>query len=157
MSSFFLYFNIVVYWTNWPMCFYLPVPYFVLSTSHIVLTLFISTLFLFWNSYDSGSTSCKEKISAYKIPLCVADCLWSSSIYVQRGEKNSFNLVPRPLVDEAKGKIWPNPICTTWPPVRNVTGEASAHAQHKFGAVKTDLHGTTLSHTTSLRQAYDMT
>ena len=29
------------------------------------------------------------------------------------------------------------------------------HAQHKFGAVKADLHGTTLSHTTSLRQAYD--
>ena len=30
-------------------------------------------------------------------------------------------------------------ICTTWPAVRNVTGEASAHAQHKFGAVKVDL------------------
>ena len=46
------------------------------------------------------------------------------------------NLVPRSLVDEAEGEIWPNPICITWSPVRNVTGEASAHAQHKFGAVK---------------------
>ena len=45
-------------------------------------------------------------------------------------------LVPRSLVDEAEGEIWPNPICITWSPVRNVTGEASAHAQHKFGAVK---------------------
>ena len=49
------------------------------------------------------------------------------------------NLVPRSLVDEAEGEIWPNAIWTTWPPVRNVTGEASAHAQHKFGAVKADL------------------
>ena len=46
------------------------------------------------------------------------------------------NLVPRSLVDEAEGEIWPNPICITWSPVRKVTGEASAHAQHKFGAVK---------------------
>ena len=69
----------------------------------------------------------------------------------------SPNLVPRSLVDEAEGEIWPNAICTTWLPVRNVTGEASAHAQHKFGAVKADLHGTTLLHKTSLRQAYDMT
>ena len=38
-----------------------------------------------------------------------------------------------------------------------MTGEASAHAQHKFGAVKADLNGTILSRTTSLRQAYDMT
>ena len=44
--------------------------------------------------------------------------------------------VPRSLVDEAEGEIWPNPICITWSPVRNVTGEASVHAQHKFGAVK---------------------
>ena len=44
----------------------------------------------------------------------------------------------------AEDEIWPNPICITWSPVRNVTEEASAHAQHKFGAV-------------SLRQAYDMT
>ena len=58
-----------------------------------MLTLFICTLFLFLTSYDSGSTSCKEKISAYKIPLCLADCLWSSSIYVQRGEKKSFEQV----------------------------------------------------------------
>ena len=29
------------------------------------------------------------------------------------------------------------------------------HAQHIFGAVKADLHGTTLSHTSSLQQAYD--
>ena len=49
------------------------------------------------------------------------------------------NLVPRSLVDEAEGEIWPNPICITWSPVGNVTGEASAHAQHKFGAVKADL------------------
>ena len=48
------------------------------------------------------------------------------------------NLVPRSLVDEAEGEIWPNPICITCSPVRNVTGEASAHAQHKFGAVKAD-------------------
>ena len=41
-------------------------------------------------------------------------------------------------MDEAEGEIWPNPICITWSPVRNVTGEASAHAQHKFGAVKAD-------------------
>ena len=61
------------------------------------------------------------------------------------------NLVPRSLADEAEGEIWPNAIWTTWPPVRNVTGEASAHAQHKFGAVKAYLHGTTLPHTTSLR------
>ena len=47
-------------------------------------------------------------------------------------------------------------ICTMWSPVRNVTEEASAHAQHKFGAVKADLHGMILSRT-SLRQAYDMT
>ena len=46
------------------------------------------------------------------------------------------NLVPRSLVDEAEGEIWPNPICITWSPARNVTGEASVHAQHKFGAVK---------------------
>ena len=37
------------------------------------------------------------------------------------------NLVPRSLVDEAEGEIWPYPICTTWPPVRKVRGEASAH------------------------------
>ena len=49
-----------------------------------------------------------------------------------------INLVPRSLVDEAEGEIWPNPICITWSPVRNVTGEAIAHAQHKFGAVKAD-------------------
>ena len=49
-----------------------------------------------------------------------------------------FNLVPRSLVDEAEGEIWPNPICITWSPVRNMTGEASAHAQQKFGAVKAD-------------------
>ena len=48
------------------------------------------------------------------------------------------NLVPRSLVDEAEGEIWPNPICITWSPVRNVIGEASAYAQHKFGAVKAD-------------------
>ena len=48
------------------------------------------------------------------------------------------NLVPRSLVGEAEGEIWPNSICITWSPVRNVTGEASAHAQHKFGAVKAD-------------------
>ena len=46
------------------------------------------------------------------------------------------NLFPRSLVDEAEGEIWPNPICITWSPARNVTGEASVHAQHKFGAVK---------------------
>ena len=46
------------------------------------------------------------------------------------------NLVPRSLVDEAEGEIWPNPICIMWSPVRNVTGEASAHAQNKFRAVK---------------------
>ena len=46
-----------------------------------------------------------------------------------------LNLVPRSLVDEAEGEIWPNPICITWSLVRNVTGEANAHAQHKFGAV----------------------
>ena len=40
------------------------------------------------------------------------------------------NLVPRSLEDEAEGEIWPNTICITWSPVRNVTGEASAHAQH---------------------------
>ena len=39
-------------------------------------------------------------------------------------------------MDEAEGEIWPNPICITWSPTRNVTGETSAHAQHKFGAVK---------------------
>ena len=69
----------------------------------------------------------------------------------------NYNLVPRSLVDEAEGEIWPNPIYITWSPVRNVTGEASAHAQHKFGAVTADLHGTILSRTTSLRQAYAMT
>ena len=37
---------------------------------------------------------------------------------------------------KAEGDIWQNPICITRSPVRNVTGEASAHAQHKFGAVK---------------------
>ena len=52
--------------------------------------------------------------------------------------KVSVNLVPRSLVDEAEGEIWPNPICITRSPVRNVTGEASAHAQYKFGAVKAD-------------------
>ena len=46
------------------------------------------------------------------------------------------NLDSRSLVDEAEGEIWPNPICITWSPARNVTGEASVHAQHKFGAVK---------------------
>ena len=48
------------------------------------------------------------------------------------------NLVPRSLVDEAEGEIWPNPICITWSPVRNVTREASAHAQHKFVKAKAD-------------------
>ena len=43
------------------------------------------------------------------------------------------NLVPRSLVDEAEGETWPNPICITSSPARNVTGEAIAHAQHKFG------------------------
>ena len=38
------------------------------------------------------------------------------------------NLVSRSLVDEAEGEIWPNPICITRSPVRNVTGKASAHA-----------------------------
>ena len=42
----------------------------------------------------------------------------------------SSNLIPRSLEDEAEGEIWPNPICITWSPVRNVTGEVSAHAQH---------------------------
>ena len=60
-------------------------------------------------------------------------------------------------MDEAKSEIWPNAICITWSLVKNVTGEASVHAQHKFGAVKADLHGTTLLHTTSLWQAYKMT
>ena len=41
-------------------------------------------------------------------------------------------------MDEAEGEIWPNPICITRSPVRNVTGEARAHAQHKFRAVKAD-------------------
>ena len=41
-------------------------------------------------------------------------------------------------MDEAEGEIWPNPICITRSPVRNMTGEASAHAQHKLGAVKAD-------------------
>ena len=50
----------------------------------------------------------------------------------------SINLIPRSLVDEAEGEIWPNPICITWSPVRNVTGEASVHAQHKFRAAKAD-------------------
>ena len=52
--------------------------------------------------------------------------------------RQKSNLVPRSLVDEAEGEIWPNPICITWSPVRNVTEEASAHAQHKFRAVKAD-------------------
>ena len=69
--------------------------------------------------------------------------------------KNIFfsNLVPRSLVDEAEGEIWPNPICITWSPVKNVTGEASAHAQHKGQGRPRPI----LSHTTSFRQAYDMT
>ena len=41
-------------------------------------------------------------------------------------------------MDEAEGEIWQNPICITRSPVRNVTGEASAHAQHKIGAVNAD-------------------
>ena len=45
-------------------------------------------------------------------------------------QAQEVNLVPRSLEDEAEGEIWPNPICITWSPVRNVTGEASAHAQH---------------------------
>ena len=67
--------------------------------------------------------------------------------------KQCANLVPRSLVDEAEGEIWPNPICITWSPVRNVTGEASAHAQHKCQGRSRPI----LLHTTSLRQAYDMT
>ena len=39
-------------------------------------------------------------------------------------------------MDEVEGEIWPNPISITRSHVRNVTGEASTHAQHKFGAVK---------------------
>ena len=39
-------------------------------------------------------------------------------------------------MNEAEGEIWSNPICITWSPVRNVTGEASAHAQQQFRAVK---------------------
>ena len=71
---------------------------------------------------------------------------------------SNINLVPRSFVDEAEGEIWPTPICITWSPVRNVTGEASAHAQHKSGAVKAKGRPRPiLSHTTSLRQAYDMT
>ena len=41
-------------------------------------------------------------------------------------------------MDETEGEIWPNPISITCSPVGNVTEEASAHAQHKFGAVKAD-------------------
>lgn len=41
-----------------------------------------------------------------------------------------FSFVPASLVGEAEGEIWPNPICTTWSPVRNVTGQARAHAQN---------------------------
>ena len=99
MLSFLLYLYIEVYWTSWPMCSQIVLTLFCVLCILIcligipVLTLFICTLFLFWNSYDSGSTSCKEKISAYKIPLCLADCLWSSSIYVQRGENNTFKLI----------------------------------------------------------------
>ena len=48
------------------------------------------------------------------------------------------NLVPRSLVDEAEGEIWPNPICITWSPVRNVTGEARAHAQGRPRSAKAD-------------------
>ena len=61
--------------------------------------------------------------------------LYDQEIHFSDFKTVFVNLVPRSLVDEAKGKIWPNPICITWSPVRNVTGEASAHAQHKFGAV----------------------
>ena len=38
--------------------------------------------------------------------------------------------VPRTLVGEAEGDIWPNLICTTLSLVKSVTGEARAHAQN---------------------------
>ena len=56
----------------------------------------------------------------------------------QSGQKLQclHNLVPRSLVDEAEGEIWPNAICTTGPPVRNVTGKGSAHAQQKISKME---------------------
>ena len=44
--------------------------------------------------------------------------------HVEIDHLTKYNLVPRSLEDEAEGEIWPNPICITWSPVRNVTGEA---------------------------------
>ena len=43
----------------------------------------------------------------------------------------NLNLIPRPLIDQAEGKIWSNPTLYPWLPVRNVTGNESAHAQSK--------------------------
>ena len=70
------------------------------------------------------------------IVICLLGWHFSDSFVRLTWKLFSPSLVPRSLVDEAEGEIWPNPIYITWSPVRNVTGEASAHAQHKFGAVK---------------------
>ena len=41
------------------------------------------------------------------------------SVFVSTGrdsdkaERININLVPRSLVDEAEGEIWPNPVCIT--------------------------------------------
>ena len=43
----------------------------------------------------------------------------------------NLNLIPRPLIDQAEGKIWSNPTLYPWLPVRSVTGNESAHAQSK--------------------------
>ena len=47
------------------------------------------------------------------------------------------NLVPRSLEDEAEGEIWPDTICITWSPVRNVTGR-QVRMPNIFGAVNAD-------------------
>ena len=92
--------------------------------------------FLFWNFFESTKSWWSREVRWSNNLTFSREWLNGSPIEV--ADTLQTNLVPRSLVDKAEGEIWPNPICIMWSPVRNVSGEASVHAQHKFGAGKAD-------------------
>ena len=130
-------------WLKW----WLLIDVWVMKTYHLrsfIICLgdpwpYIVLIFSFW-FLDSSRYMDPRHTTNYNLPYLTeihkTVRLWIKTVITDHAMGLYFNLVPRSLVDEAEGEIWPNPICITWSPVRNVTGEASAHAQHKFGAVK---------------------